>query len=178
METCLRRRDQRNSGSHRVTDRRNPVARIPRGFRGPEGQLPLPKIGPGTPRASSPRNRDNRRRLLRQSGNQAELAGPGSLDRCGSMRAFLKLRSVCVGGDQQWVCGSMFGQIGRGAVSHREISDQTDRKLSRALVTLRIFSAPLRFLRGRYIVRRELAWKEGNRGGGEKERRAWAVKRQ
>jgi hypothetical protein len=80
------------------------------------------------------------------------------------MRVFLKLRSVCVGGDQQWVCGPMFGEIGRGAVSHRAISDQTDRILSRALVTLRIFSAPLRFLRERSIVRRELVGKEGDRG--------------
>jgi len=66
--------------------------------------------------------------------------------------------------EAQWVCGSMVREIGRGAVSPRAISDQTDRKLSRALVTLRIFSAPLRFLRERSIVRRELVWKEGARG--------------
>ena len=56
------------------------------------------------------------------------------------------------------------GEIGRGAVSHRAISDRTDRKLSRALVSLRIFSAPLRFLRKRSIVRGGLVWKEGDRG--------------
>jgi hypothetical protein len=61
---------------------------------------------------------------------------------------------------------AMFGEIGRGAVSHRALSDQTDRKLSRALGAGNFadFSAPLRFLRERSIVRRELVWKEGDRG--------------
>ena len=62
------------------------------------------------------------------------------------MRPSLKLRSVYVEGDPQGLPPRV-GEIGHGAVSHRAVSDRADRKLSRALVTLRIFSAPLRLLR-------------------------------
>jgi hypothetical protein len=72
----------------------------------------------------------------------------------------------------------MFGEIGRGAASHRAISDQPDRKLSLALVTLRIFSAPARFLCERSIIHGEIVWKYCDRGLGEEERREWAAESQ